>query len=125
MKSEHQLQPARGCSWPPFEEGNTAALQHGGYSESDITERAAEVMHRLLENAPWLNDEPVYVIPVARFVRVEARSQLLGEAICSKRRRRKTSCALAHGSWKQRQRPTDSRHVSETTWVYRHLARHA
>ena len=76
--------PARGYSWPPFEEGNTVALKHGGYSESAITERAAEVTHHLFELAPWLAEDPVYVIPVARFVRVEARSQLLSEAIAAK-----------------------------------------
>ncbi len=43
-----------------------------------------QVTHHLFELAPWLSDDPVYVIPVARFVRVEARSQLLSEAIATK-----------------------------------------
>ena len=76
--------PARGYSWPPFEDGNTAALVHGGYSDSAITERAEQVTHHLFELAPWLADDDVYVIPVARFVRVEARSQMLSEAIAEK-----------------------------------------
>jgi hypothetical protein len=76
--------PARGYTWPPFEDGNTAALVHGAYSESAITARAAHVAQNLFEIAPWLADDEVYVIPVARFVRVEARSQLLAEAIADK-----------------------------------------
>lgn len=66
---------------PPTELGNTRALTHGGYSESAITERAALVSHHLMDLCPWLAEDPAYVIAVARFVRVEARSQLLGEAI--------------------------------------------
>ncbi len=76
--------PARNYSWPPFEDGNTAALTHGAYSESVVTERAAQVTHNLFALAPWLADDPIYVIPVARFCRVEARSQLLAEAIAEK-----------------------------------------
>jgi len=68
----------------PVEPGNTRAVTHGGYSEQAITERAAELTHHLLELCPWLAEDPVYVIPVARFVRVEARSQLLSEGIAAK-----------------------------------------
>jgi hypothetical protein len=70
--------PARGYSWKPFEP------VHGAYSGAEIDKRALQVRHQLFDLAPWLADEPVYVIPVARFVRVEARSQLLAEAIASK-----------------------------------------
>lgn len=35
--------PARGSSWPPFEDGNTAALVHGVYSERSIEARTADV----------------------------------------------------------------------------------
>jgi hypothetical protein len=59
-------------------------LTHGGYSETAITERAEPVTHHLFELAPWLAEDPTYVIPVARFVRVKARSQLLSEAIAAK-----------------------------------------
>jgi len=83
-KEPPKWEPARGYSWPPFEEGNTVALRHGGYSESAITARAAEVTHHLFDVAPWLADDLVCVIPVARIVRVEARSQLLSEAIAAK-----------------------------------------
>lgn len=46
-----------------------------------ITERAKQVTHQLFELAPWLAKDPTYVIPVAGFVCVEARSQLLKQAI--------------------------------------------
>src|ERR1700728_908804 len=72
------LRPARGYSWPPFEP------IHGAYSPKMIEERAELVRHQLFDLAPWLADDPVYVIPVARFVRIEARSQLLAEAIAAK-----------------------------------------
>lgn len=35
--------PARGYSWPSFEDGNTAALVHGVYSERSIEARTADV----------------------------------------------------------------------------------
>ena len=35
--------PAGGYSWPPFEDGNTASLVHGVYSERSIEARAADV----------------------------------------------------------------------------------
>ena len=35
--------PARGYSWPPFEEGNQVALRHGAYSEIALAPRAAEL----------------------------------------------------------------------------------
>ena len=76
--------PGHAPKWPDFEPGNAVALSHGGYSPAAIDERAVEVRHHLFELAPWLNDDPTYVIQVARFVRVEARAQLLGDAIASK-----------------------------------------
>jgi len=68
--------PARGYSWPPFEKGHTHSLVHGAQSERTIAAKAAEVHTRLLVVAPWL-DEPVFAPAVARYLRAEARGQLL------------------------------------------------
>jgi hypothetical protein len=76
--------PGRWQPGPPFPRGNTLHLEHGGYSETEITKRAEQVTHSLFELAPWLQDDPSFVVAVARFVRVEARSQLLAEGIAAK-----------------------------------------
>jgi hypothetical protein len=42
--------PARGYSWPPFQPGNEAAVQHGAYrSVLALQERAQTITDRLLE----------------------------------------------------------------------------
>jgi hypothetical protein len=40
---------ARGYSWPPFEEGNTAAVKHGAYAVLQLKPRAEEIAGRLRE----------------------------------------------------------------------------
>jgi hypothetical protein len=72
--------PARSYSWEPFQAGNTAALTHGANSEHAIEQKAAEVRDALLEICPWV-DRPEYTPAVARFLRAEARSLLLHQAI--------------------------------------------
>ncbi len=65
---------------PDFEPGNTAALVHGGDSPRTIEARAAEVREQLFEIAPWL-DKAAFVPAVARFLRAEAREQLIHQHI--------------------------------------------
>lgn len=78
---------ARGYSWPPFEQGNGVALTHGSYSPQAIEAKAAEVRETLLEVAPWL-DQSEYAPAVARFLRAEARSLLLHQAILKQSKER-------------------------------------
>lgn len=73
--------PARGYSWPPFEDGNTAALVHGGYSGRSVAERAELVRADLYRVAPWLEDQPSFAIAVERFLAVEARARIFAEHI--------------------------------------------
>jgi len=70
--------PARGYSWPPFEKGHTASLVHGAYSERAIAERAEQVHERLLEVAPWV-DQDHFAPSVHRYVQATAREQLAHE----------------------------------------------
>lgn len=44
--------PARGYFWPPFEDGNDAALKHGAFSEAKIKPRAEEIAVELREIVP-------------------------------------------------------------------------
>jgi hypothetical protein len=76
--------PGHAPKWPDFEPGNVVALRHGAYSDQVIEQRAELVRHQLFDLAPWLAQDPTFVVAVARFVRVEARSQLLAEAIATK-----------------------------------------
>jgi hypothetical protein len=70
----------RGYSWPPFQDGNRAALRHGAFSEQLATETMQEIAPHLFELAPWL-DRPEFAHGVARFLRVEALSLLAFRAI--------------------------------------------
>jgi hypothetical protein len=72
--------PARGYSWPAFQEGHTLSLVHGAESPRTIEARAAEVREQLFEVAPWLAQD-VFVPAVARFLRCEAREMLIHEHI--------------------------------------------
>ena len=65
---------------PDFEPGNTAALVRDGDSPRTIEARAAEVREQLFEIAPWL-DKAAFVPAVARFLRAEAREQLIHQHI--------------------------------------------
>lgn len=76
----------RGYSWPPFEKGNTLGrkfekgntlgVRHGANSEAILSERASELRERLLETYEFLG-APVFNEALERYVRAEARSQLL------------------------------------------------
>jgi hypothetical protein len=76
MTPKHEPQPARGYSWPPFEDGNAAALVHGAQSERAINSRADQVYAELLAHAPYLN-EPRFIPPVNRYLQAAAREALL------------------------------------------------
>jgi len=79
-KDGSQGLPARGYSWPPFEDGNTAALVHGADSPRAIAARADEVHEALLEHAPYL-DEPRFIPAVSRYLQAAAREALLHDHI--------------------------------------------
>ena len=67
---------ARGYSWPPFEEGNTAALKHGGYSVEVYGPVARELVSGVLTDRPQLNR---YRTAVAAWADVEARCLVVRE----------------------------------------------
>jgi hypothetical protein len=69
-----------GVERPPFEDGNTAALVHGGNSEQAIAERAELVHAELLTFAPYL-DEPRFMPALSRYLAAAAREALLDEHI--------------------------------------------
>ncbi len=70
----------RGYSWPPFQDGNRAALKHGGFSEQLATETMQEIAPHLFDLVPRL-DRPEFAHGVARFLRAEALSLLAFRAI--------------------------------------------
>jgi hypothetical protein len=80
MNPKHK--PAHNYSWPPFEDGNTASLVHGSYSDRAISDRAVEVHSALLEHAPYL-DEPRFIPAVDRYLKAAARESLLHDYITS------------------------------------------
>lgn len=47
--------PPRGYSWPPFENGNTAALKHGARSAELVGRRVRELMPAILDANPHLD----------------------------------------------------------------------
>lgn len=77
--------PARGYSWAPFEQGNTAALQHGAYSPRRVDPLAAElvteVVVRALEpgSATAYLAEPSFRPALWAWARCEVRVQLVTE----------------------------------------------
>lgn len=68
--------PARG-SWPPFEDGNLAAVRHGAYSPRQVSALAAEIVERVALDA-YLR-EPRYAAALWAWASAEARCQLLRE----------------------------------------------
>lgn len=69
---------ARGYSWPPFEQGNTAAVTHGARSDRLVEPRAREIAQDVLALNPHLDsgrDGPAvvrYSVALARIERVYA-----------------------------------------------------
>lgn len=78
--SPEESRPPRGYSWAPFEAENFAALDSGVWSERKIQERAVEVHERILELAPWVNQD-VFIPALARYLRAEARELLAHKRI--------------------------------------------
>lgn len=75
--------PARGYSWPPFEEGNTVAVRHGADSPRLVADKAQAVRALLLEKYPYLADD-AFTEALERYVRVEARALMLNDYITEK-----------------------------------------
>lgn len=67
---------ARGYSWPPFEQGNEAAISHGGWSERRIAPLAEALMAELPARAPWCA-RGTFSATVAAWARTEARVALV------------------------------------------------
>jgi hypothetical protein len=65
--------PARGYSWPPFENGNQAARTHGGYSLLGIGDRATEIADDIRPTLPAYAaaDEPVLLLLATTLARIE------------------------------------------------------
>ena len=91
MKPEHQPQattradgsptlPARGYSWPPFEDENTAALVHGARSPRVVDAVATVLAESVVAEAPWLEAE-IFQPAIWRYARAEARARLLSNYI--------------------------------------------
>lgn len=75
-----ETQPARGYSWPPFEEGNELSIRHGAFSQRRISARALEIRDALLVAYPYLADD-VFMEALERYTREEARALLLHEYV--------------------------------------------
>ena len=69
-------------SWsrPPFPEGNTAAVRHGGYSHRVSEPRARAILDQLRrENPAWIEDVDDFALTA--WARVEARVQIVEEYV--------------------------------------------
>jgi hypothetical protein len=71
--------PARGYSWPPFENGNQAALRHGGYSLLGIGDRATEIADEIRPTLPVASvaDEPVLLLLATTLARIERANEAI------------------------------------------------
>jgi hypothetical protein len=72
--------PARGYSWPPFENGNTKSLVHGARSPRVVDAAATILAESVVSEAPWLDAE-IFQAAVWRYARAEARARLLSNYI--------------------------------------------
>lgn len=81
--SEAGQGPARGYSWPPFGEGNTAALRHGAYSDAVVAPRAREILAGLLEDPqmPGHVRSPAWRYQAKAWARAEAIADVLYEHV--------------------------------------------
>lgn len=75
--------PARGYSWPPFEDGNLVAVRHGANSPRLVTEKAQTVRAMLLARYEYLADD-AFVEALERYCRVEARALMLNQYCMTK-----------------------------------------
>jgi hypothetical protein len=64
----------------PYEEGNEAALRHGGFSARRIGERARIIVGEVLELAPHLAQDE-YAFAVSEYAMARAQAELLTVAI--------------------------------------------
>jgi len=69
--------PARGYTWPPFESGNLAALQHGVYSPRKVDPLVIEILALVEPTVTWW--QPADRLTALAWARAEAQCQLLTE----------------------------------------------
>jgi hypothetical protein len=71
--------PARGYSWPPFENGNQVARKHGGYGLLGIGDRATEIADEVRPTMPAYApaDEPVLLLLATTLARIERANQAI------------------------------------------------
>lgn len=74
---------ARNYSWPPFEDGNLAAVKSGSQSPRLVTERAQAIREMLLEQHEFLA-EPIFFEALERYCRIEARARMLDAYVVAK-----------------------------------------
>jgi len=67
---------ARGYSWPPFENGNTASLRHGATSARVVGPLADRIATEIISAAPWL-DSPAQLATVRAAAWAEAQLLVL------------------------------------------------
>lgn len=74
--------PARGYSWPPFEQGNDVAVRHGAYATVKLGARVDELAAELRELVPGYRaaDEPMLRIACVALARLEASMVALEDA---------------------------------------------
>jgi hypothetical protein len=100
--SVSEPQAARGYSWPPFEKGNLAALRHGANSERIVSAKAQEIRDLLLQSFPFLAEE-AFLEATERYVRAEARAQLLHD-YCMEKAEREGVEAVPRTLWQEASR---------------------
>jgi hypothetical protein len=72
----------RGYSWPPFVEGNRAAVKHAAWSPRAIDPRARELVDAIAPGVTWWQDCDWPA--VWRWARCEARCELLHEFLAER-----------------------------------------
>ena len=109
MNPKHK--PAHNYSWPPFEDGNTASLVHGSYSDRAISDRAVEVHSGLLEHAPYLDEPDSFRLSTGTSRRLLGRVCYTTTSRQCATRRDQARCQAAHGN-RRRQR-----HDYQRSWA--------
>jgi len=71
--------PARGYTWPPFENGNQVARKHGGYSLLGMGDRATEIADDIRPTLPAYAaaDEPVLLLLATTLARIERANEAI------------------------------------------------
>jgi len=101
--------PARGYSWPPFTEGNTAAVKHGATSDRLVEPRARELVPQILEvneHLDELRDGPGvyrYCVVLSRLERAYTWLQAQPDSVFSSdlQASRASKAPSPHGVWER------------------------